>query len=195
MYRASSIDRRAAHHRATVAADLPEYASDIRPVRGRCRKGRCRSRWAVVRVSIDFRDPARIDRYATTECAACGDTWRRVKVPAITSAAGYQAVRLTLILPATFDRWYSRKRWHREGDDAAVLREATISDLDEAARNHASREATLARRKAADKARNEAADRAIHERTLATLARLAERDAARKAEEDAAAERDATYAA
>lgn len=189
-YRPSSLCRRAAHHVATVKAGIPEYASDMRPVRGKCRRSRCRSRWAIVRVSLDFRDPERIDRYATTECAACGDVWRRVKVPPITSAAGYQAVRLTLILPSAVKRWHSRGHWHREGDDAAILREADIGDLDEAARNHASREATVAARKARDKARRAESDRLAHEATTDLLARLAAIDAARIAEEREAAIRE-----
>lgn len=180
-YRPSSLDRRAAHHAATLAAGVPEYASDIRPIRGRCRKGRCRSRWAVARVSIDFRDPDRADRVATHECAACGHVWRRVKVPPITSQAGYQAVRLTLILPASYDRWFSHGRWHREGDDGVVLREANIGDLDEAARAHAARAAKVADRKAVVKARREADEREQHERTAELLARLAAMDEARKA--------------
>lgn len=190
-YVASPIKRRAAHHRATLAAGIPEYASDIRPVRGRCRKGRCKSRWAVARVSIDFRDPERSDRVATLECAACGHVWRRVKVPPIVSPDGYQAVRLTLILPASAERWYSRGRWHREGDDGVLLREADIGDLDEAARAHAARAGRIADRKATVKAKREAADSATHEATMATLARLAAMDAARAAEDAAAAKREA----
>lgn len=186
-YRASSICRRAAYHAATTAAAIPTYASDLLPVRGRCLKGRCRSRWAVVRVSIDFRDPERIDRIATTECAACGHTWRRVREPRITSAAGYQSVRLTLILPASYERWYARGRWHREGDDAVILREASIGDLDEAARAHRARAAIVADRKTAARARREAIAVLDHERTMATLAMLAELDASRAREEREAA--------
>lgn len=183
----AGLCRRGAHHRATVAAGIPEYASDIRPVRGRCRKRTCGSRWAAVRVTIDFRDPARIDRYAATECVACGRVWRRVREPRLTSADGYQAVRLTLILPATADRWYSRGRWHREGDDAHVLRDADIGDLDEAARAHRKRQDALANRKAAERERREADERETHARTMDLLARLAAMDAAR-ADEEAAAE-------
>lgn len=183
----SSINRRCAHHRATVAAGIPEYSSDIRPVRGRCRKGRCKSRYAVIRVSIDFRDPTRLDRYATTECAACGATWRRVKVPAITSPEGYQAVRLTLILPATVKRWFNRGYWHREGEDALILREADISDVIEAQSLYSAHAAKLADRKARDKARRELADREATERTRDLLERLAASDAARAADEARAA--------
>jgi hypothetical protein len=185
-YQPSACTRRSAHHRATVAAGLPEYASDMRPVRGRCLKRGCRSRWAVVRVSIDFRDPARTDRIATHECAVCARIWRRVTVPPITSAEGYQAVRLTLILPATANRWFARGRWHREGSDGIVLRDATIGDLDEAARNHSASADRLASRKAAAKASREAAESARHAQTMDLLARLEAADAER-----AAAEREA----
>lgn len=187
---AAGLCRRGAHHRATLAAGIPEYASDIAPIRGRCRKRSCGSRWGVVRVSIDFRDPATVDRIATIECAACGRVWRRVREPRITSADGYQAVRLTLILPATADRWYSRGRWHREGDDAIVLRDADIGDLDEAARAHRKREDALAARKADARAKREAADREAHEHTMDLLARLSAMDAARAAEDAAAAARE-----
>jgi len=178
-----SLSRRAACHRAAEGAGIPDYASDMRPVRGRCRKGRCRSRWAVVRVSIDFRDPAAIDRMAVTECAACGHVWRRVKVPRLTSPAGYQEVRLTLILPASYERWFSRGRWHREGDDGAILRDADIGDLDEAARSHRKRQDALATRKAAARDKAAAADSERHAATMNLLARLAAIDAARAADE------------
>jgi hypothetical protein len=189
-YVPSPICRRAAHHRATVAAGIPEYASDIRPVRGRCRHGRCKSRWAVLRVSLDFRDPVRVDRLATTECALCGRVWRRVKVPRLTSPDGYQEVRLTLILPGTYARWYSRGRWHREGDDAVVLRDASIADLDEAARAHRAKSDALASRKAAALVKAQADAAATHERTMDLLARLAAMDAARTQEETEASTRD-----
>jgi hypothetical protein len=104
-------------------------------------------------------------------------------------------VRLTLILPAAMHRWYARGRWYAEGDDGVVLREATVSDLDEAARAHrvkADRHAdTLARAKA----KREAAMTADHERTLAILARLADHDRENAEAEAAAAAREAAYAA
>lgn len=188
------VKRRSAYHRATIAAGLPTYASDMRPVRGRCLRKRCGARWGVIRVSLDFRAEM-VDRYATIECAACGRTWRRTRVPPITSAAGYQAVRLTLILPATMHRWYARGRWHAEGDDAIVLREATIGDLDEAARTHRAKSDKAADRRAALRAKREAADRELHERSMATLARLAAYDAENAQAEAEAAAREAAYAA
>lgn len=179
----AGVCRRGAHHRATLGAGIPEYASDIRPVRGRCRKRTCGSRWGVVRVSIDFRDPLRVDQFATLECAACGRTWRAVKVPPLTSREGYQAVRLTLILAGSVNRWFSRGRWHREGDDAVMLREADIGDLDEAARAHGARADRIAERKAAARLAREEAEREQHAATMNLLDRLAAMDAARAAEE------------
>lgn len=189
-YRPSCLTRRAACHVTAEAAGLPAYLSDLRPVRGKCRRPRCQSRWAVVRITLDFRDPERIERFAATECVKCGHVWRRVAEPRITSPAGYQAVRLTLILPATFDRWYSRGRWHREGDDAVILGEAHIADLDEATRAHRKRADSAATRKAAARARAEAAAIADHERTMSLLARLEVLDAARAAEDREAAIRE-----
>lgn len=189
-YKPSSLCRRAAYDRATRAAGLPHYLSDLKPVRGRCLKRGCRSRWGVVRVSLDFRDPARIDRIATLECAACGHVWRRVREPGLVSAAGYQAVRLTLILPAAMRRWFARGRWHAQGSDAVVLTEADLGDLDEAARAHRAKRDQLDARKAKARARAEAEALATHDRTLVTLARLAELDAARAAEEQEAANRE-----
>jgi len=182
--------RRGACHRATVAAGLPGYASDMRPVRGKCMRPRCGSRYAVVRVSIDFRDPERVDRLARTECIRCGHVWRRVRVPAITSAAGYQSVRLTLLLPATIHRWRARGAWHREGEDAVTIADADIGDLDEAARDHRARQERLIDRKVAARTKREAADVATHIATMATLARLAAMDAAREADDLAAARRE-----
>lgn len=181
-YRPSSCKRRAAHHAATVGAGIPEYASDIRPVRGRCLKRRCRSRWAVVRVSVDFRG-VEVDQFATLECAICGHTWRACKVPPLASREGYQAVRLTLILPGNVNRWFSRKRWHRTGDDAVILREADMGDLDEAAREHRARADRRMAAKARAAAKRAAEDTAAHERTMDLLARLHALDAERAAQE------------
>lgn len=188
------MTRRSAHRRASRAAKLPLYASDLRPVRGRCLKRGCDSRWAVVRVSIDLREE-RIDPLATLECAACGRRWRRVKVPPLVSAAGYQAVRLELILPAHARRWFARGRWHREGEDGIVVRDATLADLDTAARDHRARWGRVAatRERAAERkaAVANVPDSPAHRTHVARLAGLAEREAERVAEERAAAEREA----
>ncbi len=190
----ADICRRSAIRRATAGAKLPAYASDMRPVRGRCHKRRCGSRWGVARVSIDFRGD-RIDRLATVECAACGRTWSRCRVPdRLTSAAGYQAVWLTLILPAVAHRWFARNRWHSEGSDGIVLREANIGDLDEAARAHRARLDVKAATAIRARDKREASDREAVARMHATLAALDAREAAREADDRDAAAREAAYA-
>jgi hypothetical protein len=144
----------------------------------------------VARVSIDFRAD-RIDRIATIECASCSRTWRRSAVPPLASAAGYQSVRLTLILPSAAKRWFARRRWRAELDGGIVIREATIPDLDEAAREH---RATFDRHEATReraRAKRAAAEADQHRAAAAMLARLAESDAARAADEAAAAAREA----
>lgn len=188
----STLCRRSARRTAARTAGLPLWAADLRTVRGRCLRRKCGNRWAVVRVSLDFRDPERVDRVATLECAACGRTWRRVTAPPLRTPDGTaQAVRLTLILPSAARRWYSRGRWHREGDDGLVLRDADLADLDEAATAHRARQdARINRRERARAARAEAEAEAIT-RTSDLLARLAARDAAEREAEAAAAARDA----
>lgn len=178
------LTRRCAVHRATTGAGIPGYASDMAPVRGRCLRKRCGARWGVVRVTIDTRDATRIDRFAHVECAACGRVWRRVKIPAITSAAGYQRVRLTLVLPAEAHRWYARGRWHREGDDAVTIIEATIGDLDEAARAHRAKSETRLAAAARKRDRDQQAASDQQGRTRELLQRLAAYDAENR--EDAA---------
>lgn len=187
------MTRRSAHRRASRAAKLPLYASDLRPVRGRCLKRGCDSRWAVVRVTLDY-TAERVEAIAALECAACGRRWRRVKVPPIASPAGYQTVRLDLILPAVSRRWFARGRWHREGDDSIVARDATIADLDTAAREHRARYGRVAasRARAAERkaATADVPDSPAHRAHVARLAALAEREAERAADERAAAERE-----
>lgn len=179
--------RRSAVRAACRAGGLPRWSADIRTVRGRCLRRRCRSRWGVVRVSLDFTGE-RVDRLATVECATCGRTWRRITPPPIRSEAGYQAVRLTLILPANARRWYSRGRWHREGDTAEVLGEADLGDLDEATRAHALRSDRAILAREARKAKREADEAEAHEATMALLARIeARREAEAEAEAAAAA--------
>lgn len=192
--------RRSAIRAATRGAGIPQWSSDIRPVRGHCKGGTkrkpCPSRWAVVRVSIDFRDASRLDRLATLECARCGRTWRRISAPPIRSEAGYQAVRLTLILPATAKRWYSRGHWHRTGDDALVLRDADLSEASDAIRDYRKRQDARYASRERSKVKREAEDAAATASFQATLARLDERDAREReqaAEEQAAREREAAY--
>lgn len=94
-------------------------------------------------------------------------------------------------MPATLERWYSRGTWHREGDDARELRDASIGDVDEAARDHAARAGRIADRKARAAQRQAERDAETHEATMRLLAQLAEMDAQRAADEAAAAEREA----
>lgn len=167
--------------------ELPAYLADFRLIPGACRKRRCKSRYGVVRLSLDYRDRDRVDRLATVECALCGRTWRRCREPRL---AEYQSCRLTLILPHAQRRYYARKRWHVEGADAIVIRDATQSDLMAASGDwharHDRREAArarLAERKAA-------AERETNAHTADLLARLAAFDAQRAADESEAADRD-----
>jgi hypothetical protein len=110
------------------------------------------------------------------------------------SAAGYQAVRLTLLVPAKVNRWRSRGTWHREGDDALEIRNADLGDLDEAASAHGKRADRIADRRAKAKAKKEAESAALAIETREWLDRMNARDAERAAEEAAAAARDAANA-
>lgn len=187
--------RRAAIRATCKAAALPLWAADMVTVRGKCR-GRvkrrpCTSRWGVVRVSLDFTGE-NVDRLATVECGRCGRTWQRCKVPArLTSAAGYQTTRLTLILPRSARRWFIRGRWHRDGEDATVLRDATIGDLSDAATAHRTRAERLDRARSRRRAIADAEAIDSHRRVTNLLAAIAERDAA---DEAAAAAREAAMA-
>lgn len=184
--------RRAAIRRAAADGGIPLYLASLRPVRGRClrrtRRGVCGARWGVVRVSLDLTEPAAIDRLATVECATCGHTWRRTRVPALTDGA-YQTVRLTLILPADHRHWYARGRWHVEGETGVVC-EATLADLIAAQDDWRTRNGTYlaARAHAAERRAN--AEQAAHLATVALLMGLAARDAERATAEAAAAARE-----
>lgn len=173
--------RRQAVKAACHQAGIPLYAADLITVRGKCLGRRCTSRWAVVRVSLDFTGD-RVDRMATLECAACGRTWRRIAVPRLRSDAGYQATRLTVILPSNgLKRWRSRGRWMREGDDSSVLVNADLGDVDEAATAHSERLGrkldAIARRKAREAAETAALMARYREIEAAAAARRAEREA------------------
>lgn len=191
----TDLCRRSAIRTATAAAGIAQWSSDIRPTRGKClgrvKRRPCGSRWGVVRVSLDFRDPARVDRLATLECASCGRTWRRVKAPAVRSLAGYQSVRLTVILPATAKRWYSRGVWHVDGTDAAILRDADLGDVDDAARAHSAHANARLASRAAARDKREASDREATTRLMGIVAAADARRAADAAEEAAAAAREA----
>ena len=170
------------------ATGIPAYLAEFRLIPGSCAKRRCKSRYGVIRLSIDTRSRERIDTVATVECASCGRTWRRTRTPKLTE---YQSTRLTLILPATLHRWYSRGHWHTEGSDALVIRDAAWSDLIEAQADWKRRNGQLLDAKARRAAKKAEAEAALHAKTLDTLAKLTAFDAAREAEEAAAAARDA----
>lgn len=193
-----NLCRRSAIGSAVREAGIPRWASDIRPVRGRCRakvkRRPCGSRWAIPRVSLDFRDPDRIDRLATLECASCGHVWRRISDgTAVRSREGYQAAYITLILPAVARRWHSRGVWHREGDDALVLRNADVADLDEAVDAHRARLANRIDARNRARAKREAEDMVAIQRGREALARLDALQAEREADEAAALAREAAY--
>lgn len=184
-------DRRAALRLVTERTKVPAYAVAWDLTRGKCRHGRCASRWAYTRVTLDFR-PVAIERYAQTECVRCGKVWRRVHVPPLRDRRGLQTVAVTAILPASVTRWFSRGRWHRDGDDALVVAECSLADLDEAARAHrklADRVAIVKARRIALKAERE---RVAGVEMRALLDRLHAHDAEREqAEREALAREDA----
>lgn len=173
--------------RSRKAAAIPAYLAEFRLTKGRCLARKCSSRWAVTRVSIDLRDRSRVDRVATLECAACGHVWRRVTPPRLTE---YQSTRLTLILPGDEHRWYARGRWHREGEDAVTLPDASQAELMGAMGDWRKRNEHLLAAKArlADKKR--ASETALLAHTTDLLTRLAQLDDDRRADEAAATERE-----
>lgn len=183
--------RQALRTRARLAAKIPAYLANFKLHRGRCRAKGCTSRYGVVRLSIDTRSRERIDRIATLECASCGRTWRRITPPALSE---YQSTRLTLILPGEERRWYARGRWHREGDDAVVLPDASQLELMAASDDWRKRNEQLLEARDRVKRRKAAEEAASIAATRATLARLAAIDEERAAEEAAARKREEEYA-
>lgn len=183
-------DRRAALRIASERTGIPAYGAAWDLTRGVCRGRRCRSRWGLTRLTIDFRG-AELERFAHVECAACGRVWRRTRIVPIRDRHGYQAVAVTAILPASSRRWFARGRWHAEGSDALILANASIGDLDDAARAHRALADRLAVVKARRKANHARLEALALEKSRALLARLAIRDAERDAEEAAALAREA----
>lgn len=185
-----TLSRRSAIRHACRSSGIATWSQDLQTVRGRCQHGRCKGRWGIVRVSLDFTSE-RVDRLALLECASCGRVWRRVSVPPLRSPAGYQAVRLTLILPrSSARRWRSRGVWHRDGADQSVLRDADLGDLDEAATAHTKRADRLADLRAARKRKVEAETAALMARFRAVDEAAAIRRAEREADEAAALARE-----
>jgi hypothetical protein len=100
-------------------------------VRGRCAAKRCESRYAIVQVTFDFRDPKSVLQSAELVCAACDRIWRRTHVPDLAQHKNLQRHRLVLIVPPEkrVRIWANRGHIHREGDDATILVNATYSLL------------------------------------------------------------------
>lgn len=174
---------------AAARSGIPAYQLELVTVRGRCLARRCGNRWGVVRLTIDLRS-READRFAHVECAACGRVWRRTH-PIPVSRRGYQRALVTAILPASAHRWYARGRWHREGDDAEVLRECSIGDLDEAVRAYRARRDAIVARLARARERRAALEAEALARSRALMARIHEREAETAREEAAAAAREA----
>lgn len=192
---ADTLDRRASMRAvaSSLARGTAPGATDPALVHGRCY--RCGNEWAAVRVTLNLLSVARLERYATAECARCGHAWRRLDANPATMPvhiAGNQRVRLTLILPSESLRlWHAHGAWHRQGDESVSVVDASLADLETAWRAYEKRRAAYAASRAKAAARREAERQADHEKTMALLDRLAARDAARKAAEAEAAARDA----
>lgn len=191
-----AVSRRAAIKAATrrVADAVPAYQLSLRPVRGRCRKRRCTSRWAVPRSTIDTRDPRAIERVTVLECAGCGRAWRRVRdVPV--QRRGMQSALVTLILPPAVKarRYTTHGSTKVVGDDARVIRNAGIGDTDDAAHEWRRRSGLVIDRKARVKARKAESDAVACAAGRAVIAAIDARRAAEAAEESAAAAREAAY--
>lgn len=128
-----SAHARALARRTSAPLRLTDYRLGLR--RGRCARSRCRSRYAIVRVTVDTRDPERTDRAGTLECSLCGHTWTRVTVPPLKLTSG-QAPRilLTLILPpdpGDGRRTYTTTRGAQRvtGSDARIVANASYGAL------------------------------------------------------------------
>lgn len=180
--------RKATLRRQLREAGLAPYAADLSIRRGKC--FRCRGRFSVVRVTFDYTNRREVMSFAHVECAKCGHVWYRTSVPRLRE---YQSVRLTLILPSEQRRWFARGRWHVEGEDAVVIRDATWPDLMDAGadwrKRNAQYESARARAKARKAERDAAAVAAFRETLAAMDARRAE-EARLEAE---AAAREAAY--
>jgi hypothetical protein len=138
-----------------------DYRHGLR--QGRCRKRGCDSRYGIVRVVIDTRDPERTDRGAHLECALCGHVWGATAIPDLRLRDGaLPRVLLTLILPparGTGARiWYNRNgRAIRVGTDALTVTDASYTQLADALSDHRARRLRWLERREAAQARREAA--------------------------------------
>lgn len=126
------LTRSAAARRLARATGVPLAITDFRSAlrRGRCARRRCDSRLAVVRVTIDLRDPTRQDYAGTLECVQCQHVWTRATVPELRGRN--QAVALTIITPPDEAmRTYRTTRGAMRvvGTDARILTNASYRDL------------------------------------------------------------------
>lgn len=102
--------------------------------RGRCAARKCQNRYAIVRVTVDFRNPREKLWAAELVCAECDRVWGATSVPDLATYKNVQRHRLLLILPPekAARTWVSRGRIQREGDDALIIDNATYGAFMEA---------------------------------------------------------------
>lgn len=190
------VSPRVARKRASRAAGLRSYETEVSVHRGHCRAPGCASRYGVDRVTLDTTSTARVERFAHRECAQCGRVWHRVKDDTPVSRLGYQAVRITLIVPTGERRivFASHGGVHAEGETSVVLRDATFGQLTDAYSAWQKRNNAVLAARARAKARKAELDAAATREFMAQLAAMDERrrlrDEERMAEERAADERE-----
>lgn len=121
-------------------------------VRGRCAARKCQNRYAIVRVTVDFRNPREKLWAAELVCVSCDRVWAATKVPDLAAYKNVQRHRLLLVLPPekTVHIWISRGRVQRQGDDALIVDNATYGAFMDAnrewtRRNERTREAAWRR--------------------------------------------------
>jgi hypothetical protein len=132
------LTRSACARRLARAHGLPLASTDFRASlrRGVCARKRCDSRLAVVRVTVDLRDPLRQDYSAVLECAQCGHVWTSTRVPELRRGPSQgQHVALTIHTPPPHGeamRAYTPRAGARArivGTDARTITNATFRDL------------------------------------------------------------------
>lgn len=150
--------------------------------RGHCARKRCASVFAIRRVTIDFRDPARLDTSCVLECAECGRTWTRAPVPDLRLRNGRQPeVLLTLIEPPNRGekhRTYVTARGARRstGTDCRITRNATYSHMEAASDDWRARNSALVDRKERARARRQERSEQTMREYRAACKRLEERN-------------------
>lgn len=169
---------------AGLAGWEANFGQELR--RGRCAKRGCKSRYAVVRITYDLRDRREVLTSATLECAECGRTWRRTRVPDLREWKNVQRHALTLILPPEkrVKIWVTRGHIKREGDDALIVENANYGLLMDAMAEWRKRNGTYEAAKARAKARKAEAKAITEAETVAWIKRMTAewdaRDAAAK---------------